>query len=179
MRLPWLYNQAGLALNCLRQQIVLVPQEPHFWSRSILENFRFSYPDISFEQVVKSCQIAGADDFISELPDKYQTMMGEFGANLSGGQRQRLAIARAIVSDPPILILDESTGSLDPVAEAQLLDRLLTYRHGKTTIVISHRPRVILRADWVVLLDGGTVKLQGHPEELRQISGSHLDFLTP
>lgn len=110
-----------------------MPQETHFWSRSILENFGFSYPDISFEQVVKSCQIAGADDFISELPDKYQTVLGEFEANLSGGQRQRLAIARAIVSDLPILILDESTGSLDPVAEAQLLDCLLTYRHGRTT----------------------------------------------
>ncbi|MCY7390303.1 MAG: peptidase domain-containing ABC transporter, partial [Leptolyngbyaceae cyanobacterium CAN_BIN12] len=145
-----LYNQSDLALTCLRQQVVLVPQEPHFWSRSILENFRFSYPDVAFEQIVKACQIAGADDFISELPDKYQTVLGEFGANLSGGQKQRLAIARAIVANPPILILDESTGSLDPVAETQLLDRLLEDRRGKTTILISHRPRVIVRSDWVV-----------------------------
>ncbi len=75
-------------------QIVLVPQEPHFWSRSILENFPFSYPEVTFEQVVKACQIAGADEFISELPDKYQTVLGEFGANLSGGQKPRLAIAK-------------------------------------------------------------------------------------
>jgi ABC-type bacteriocin/lantibiotic exporter with double-glycine peptidase domain len=173
------YNQSDLALTCLRQQVVLASQEPHFWSRSILENFRFSYCDISLEEVVKACQITGADDFISELPDKYQTVLGEFGANLSGGQKQRLAIARSIVSNPPILILDESTGSLDPIAEAKVLDRLLENRQGKTTILISHRPRVILRSDWIVLLDKGKLKLQGNPAELSQIAGEHLDFLTP
>ncbi|MEO0014638.1 MAG: hypothetical protein RLZZ535_3027, partial [Cyanobacteriota bacterium] len=89
------YNQQDLSLECLRQQVVLVPQEPHFWSRSIIDNLRFCYPHATFEQIVKSCQIADADQFISELPDKYQTVLGEFGANLSGGQKQRLAIARA------------------------------------------------------------------------------------
>ncbi len=173
------YNQSDLALTCLRQQVVLVPQEPHFWSRSILENFRFSYCDISLEEIVKACQITGADDFISELPDKYQTVLGEFGANLSGGQKQRLALARSIASEPPILILDESTGSLDPIAEAKVLDRLLEHRQGKTTVMISHRPRVILRSDWIVLLDKGKLKLQGNPKELSQIAGEHLDFLTP
>lgn len=173
------YNQSDLARTCLRQQVVLVPQEPHFWSRSILENFRFSYPDSSFEQVVAACQITGADDFISEFPGKYQTVLGEFGANLSGGQKQRLAIARAIVANPPVLILDESTGSLDPIAEMKLLNQLMEYRQGKTTILISHRPRVILRSDWVVFLDRGTLKLQGSPEELCKIAGDHLDFLTP
>jgi len=172
-----LYNQQDLSLECLRQQVVLVPQEPHFWSRSIIENFNFSYPQISFEDIVKACQIAGADEFISKLPDKYQTVLGEFGANLSGGQRQRLAIARAIVTDPPILVLDESTGALDPVSEAQVLDRLLYYRQGKTTIMISHRPKVIQRADWIVLLENGRLKIQGIPEELRKLPGEHLDFL--
>lgn len=172
-----IYNQQDLSLECLRQQVVLVPQEPHFWSRSIIDNFRFSYHDISFENIVKACQIAGADEFISKLPDKYQTVLGEFGANLSGGQRQRLAIARAIVTEPPVLILDESTGALDPVSESQLLDRLLAYRQGKTTIMISHRPQVIKRADWIVLLENGRLKTQGTPEELRQIPGEHLSFL--
>jgi len=172
-----LYNQQDLSLECLRQQVVLVPQEPHFWSRSIIDNFRFSYPHISFEQIVRACQIAGADEFISKLPDKYQTVLGEFGANLSGGQRQRLAIARAIVTDPPVLILDESTGALDPVSEAQVLDTLLDSRQGKTTIMISHRPKVIQHADWIVLLEQGRLKIQGTPQVLRQIAGDHLDFL--
>jgi ABC-type bacteriocin/lantibiotic exporter with double-glycine peptidase domain len=172
-----IYNQQDLSLECLRQQVVLLPQEAHFWSRSIIENFRFSYPDVSFEQIVKACQIAGADEFISELPDKYQTVLGEFGANLSGGQKQRLAIARSIVTDPPILILDESTGALDPVSEARILEQLFAHRQGKTTILISHRPKVIVRADWIVMLEKGELKVQGTPDQLRSMAGEHLDFL--
>lgn len=173
------YNQADLAVSCLRQQVVLVTQDSHFWSRSILENFRFSCPEATFEQVVWACQIVGADDFISELPDKYQTVLGEFGANLSGGQKQRLAIARALVSNPPILILDESTSALDPISEMKLLDQLLEFRQGRTTLLISHRPRVVLRSDWVVLMDRGNLKLQGTPKELSQIPGEHLPFVIP
>lgn len=99
------------------------------------------------------------------------------GANLSGGQRQRLTIARAIVNDPPILILDESTGALDPVSESLVLDKVLYHRSCKTTIMISHRPKVIQRADWIVLLESGRLKISGTKEELRQIRGEHLDFL--
>jgi ATP-binding cassette subfamily C protein len=173
-----IYNQQDLSLDSLRQQVILVPQEAHFWSRSIIENFRLGSPHVTFEEIVKACQIAEADEFISTLPDKYQTVLGEFGANISGGQRQRLAIARAIVNNPPILILDESTAGLDPVSEAQVLDQLLYHRQGKTTIMISHRPRVINRADWIVLLDRGKLKLQGSLEELKVQPGEHLDFLT-
>ncbi|MBI4739689.1 MAG: peptidase domain-containing ABC transporter [Oscillatoriophycideae cyanobacterium NC_groundwater_1537_Pr4_S-0.65um_50_18] len=170
------YNQQDLALDCLRQQIALVPQEPHFWSRSIVENFRFSDPHIPFDRIVQACEIVGADEFISQLPDKYQTVLGEFGANLSGGQRQRLAIARAILNNPPILIMDESTGALDPASETEVLDRVLSHRRGKTTILISHRPNVIERADWIVMLDRGHVQIQGTPQELRHQSGDHLKF---
>jgi ATP-binding cassette subfamily C protein len=174
-----LYNQQDLSLDCLRQQVVLVPQEPHFWSRSIMENFRLGAPFVTFEQIVRACKVAEADEFISKLPDKYQTILGEFGANLSGGQRQRLAIARAIVTDPPILILDESTGGLDPVSEAQVLDQLFEHRRGETTILITHRPKVVNRADWIILLDQGKLKIQGTLSELLSQPGDHINFLIP
>jgi len=174
-----MYNLPDLALDCLRQQVILIPQEPHFWSRSILANFRLGAPHATFEEIVNACQLARIDDFISKLPDKYHTVLGEFGANISGGQRQRLAIARAIVTNPPVLILDESTANLDPLSEAQVLDKLLFHRQGKTTILISHRPRVINRADWVVLLEQGNLKMQGSLEDLRSQPGDHFDFLTP
>ncbi len=171
------YNIEDISLDCLRSQVVLVPQDPHFWSRSIIDNFHLIDPKISFEKIVKACQIAEADEFISNLPSRYQTVLGEFGANLSGGQRQRLTIARAIVNDPPILILDESTGALDPVSETKILNNLLQHRQGKTTILISHRPRVIQRADWIVLLEKGRLKIQGTPEKLQQQPGDHLNFI--
>jgi ATP-binding cassette subfamily B protein/ATP-binding cassette subfamily C protein len=172
------FNIQDISLDCLRQQVVYVPQEPHFWSRSILENFRLGMPYIAFEDIVKACQIADADSFISQLPNKYQTVLGEFGANLSGGQRQRLAIARGILNNPPVLILDEATAGLDPVSEAHVLDRLLEYRQGKTTILITHRPSVVNRADWIVLLDKGQVKLQGSLETFLAQKGDHLKFLS-
>ncbi len=174
-----MYNLQDLSIDCLRQQVVLVPQEPHFWSRSIIDNFRLGSPHVTFESIVSACQIADADDFISRLPDKYQTVLGEFGANISGGQRQRLAIARAIVTAPPILILDESTAGLDPVSESLVLNQLLYHRQGQTTILISHRPRVINRADWIVLLNQGKLVVQGSLEQLNNQPGDHLDFLTP
>jgi ATP-binding cassette subfamily C protein len=173
------FNLPDLAIDSLRRQVVLVPQEPHFWSRSIIENFRLGTPEVSFEQIIHVCQITGADEFISRLPEKYQTVLGEFGADLSGGQRQRLAIARALINDPPILILDESTAGLDPVSESQVLDELLSYRQGKTTILISHRPRVISRADWIVLLDQGKLITYGPLSDLSSKVGEHLEFLTP
>ncbi|MFY7803007.1 MAG: peptidase domain-containing ABC transporter [Limnoraphis robusta] len=174
-----IYNQQDLSLDCLRQQVVLVPQDAHFWSRSIIENFQLGHPGIPFEAIVHACKIAGADEFISQLPEKYQTVLGEFGASISGGQRQRLAIARAIVTNPSILILDESTASLDPLSESEILYRLLQQRQGKTTILISHRPRVINQADWIILLDEGLLKLQGELSKLQSLPGEHLPFLTP
>ena len=173
------YNLRDIDLECLRQQVVLIPQEAHFWSRSILDNFRFAYPEANFEAIVEACRIALADGFISELPDQYHTVLGEFGANLSGGQKQRLAIARALLANPEVLILDESTSALDPVLEGEVLEQLLAHRRGSTTILISHRPRVVLRADYVVYLERGTVRFQGHPKELLALPGQHQEYLRP
>jgi ATP-binding cassette subfamily C protein len=174
-----LYNLQDLALECLRQQVVLVPKDAYFWNRSIVENFRLGSPYVNFEQIVQACQIAGADEFISKMPEKYQTILGEFGANISGGQRQKLAIARAILIDPAILILDESTSELDPVSEAKILDQLFQHRQGKTTILITHCPKVINRADWIIFIDQGRLKLAGSWEYLRTKPGDHLDFIIP
>ena len=171
------YNQQDLDLECLRTQVVLVPQEAYFWSRTIVDNFRWSVPSASFEQIVQVCRLAGADEFISQMPNKYNTILGEFGANISGGQRQRLALARAMVSDPPILLLDESTSALDPMTEAQVLTQILEHRQGKTTIMISHRPPVIVRSDWIVLLEAGNIAMQGTLAELTAIPGKHQEFL--
>ena len=155
------YNQADLPLDCLRQQIILVPQDPHFWSRSILENFRFVFPAVDFTRIVEACEITGADQFISELPDKYQTVLGEFGANLSGGQKQRLALARGLIADPPVIILDEATDSLDASSEDEVMNNLLENRRGKTTILISHRADVIRRADHAVVIKKGVIAWSG------------------
>ena len=162
------YSGRDLEIGNLRKQVVLVPQDSVLFNRSICDNFRFAEPEISFEQIVAACRLSLADDFIRELPDGYQTIVGEFGTNLSGGQRQRLAIARALISEPAILILDESTSALDPVLENRLLDQLLQHRQGKTTLFVSHRPSMILRAEWIIYLDGGRVRAQNDPSLLRK-----------
>lgn len=162
-----IYNLPDIPLDCLRKQVVFVPSETQFWSRSILDNLRLTNPELSFQEVVLACQITGADEFISQLPEKYQTQLHELGYNLSTGQRQQLAIARGIVNDPPVLILDESTAYLDGKAESQLLEQLFYQRQDKTTLVITHKPQVIRRADWVIWLEKGQVKMAGTPEELR------------
>ncbi|NDC34976.1 MAG: peptidase domain-containing ABC transporter [Synechococcaceae bacterium WB9_2_112] len=172
------YSSVDLDPASLRQQVVLVPQETTFLNRTIFENFVFTHPGIRFEQVQQLCALTLADDFIRELPDGYQTVLGEFGVNLSGGQRQRLALARALVGDPAVLILDESTSALDPVLEGRLIERLLDHRRGATTLVISHRPGLIVRCDWIVYLERGQVRAQNTPGQLRATPGV-APFLQP
>jgi ABC-type bacteriocin/lantibiotic exporter with double-glycine peptidase domain len=164
------YSSIDLDIDSLRRQVVLVPQDSIMFNRSIYDNFSFAHPHIDFSQVVEACRLALADDFIRELPEGYQTILGEFGANLSGGQRQRLAIARALIGRPSILILDESTSALDPVLESKLMDNLLGNRQGLTTLLISHRPSVIMRSDWIIYLERGRVKEQNYPSALRESS---------
>lgn len=155
----------NLPLACLRQQVALVPQEAFFLHRSIVENFRLAAPNATVADIVAVCEMAGADEFIRQMPQQYDTVLGAVGANISGGQRQRLAIARALLNNPPLLILDESTANLDPLTETDVLERVLAHRRGRTTILISHRPQVICHADFIVVLDQGRLQFSGQPQE--------------
>ena len=173
------HSLQDLPLDCLRQQVVLVPQDGFFFHRSIIDNFRLGAPNLTFDQIVSACKIARAHEFVSQFPEQYDTVLGAVAANISGGQKQRLAIARAIVNDPSVLILDESTANLDPVSEAEVLQGLLEHRQGKTTILISHRPKVIGCADWIVLLEQGKLEFNGSLKDFREAGGEHLEFLSP
>lgn len=171
------HNLRDLSTECVRQQIVLVSQTNQFWSRSILENFQVCAPKATYKEIIAACQITGADTFVKNLPEGYLTILGEFGSNLSGGQLQRLAIARALVLKPAILILDESTSALDPISEAKLLQKLIEHRKGHTTVLISHRSSVNRIVDWVAVINNGEAEIAGPPEYLLTQDGGHLQFL--
>jgi ATP-binding cassette subfamily C protein len=173
------YDIQNLPLDCLRQQTTLVPQEATFLTRSIIDNLRLGKADATLDEIISALKIADAYDFIDTFPEKYNTIIGAFSANLSGGQKQRIAIARAVLQNPPILILDESTANLDPPTEAIVLDNILTHRQGKSTILISHRPRVINRADWIIFMEQGKLKFQGSIEDFRESMTEHLNFINP
>jgi subfamily B ATP-binding cassette protein MsbA len=155
----------------LRAQIGLVPQETILFGVSVGENIAYGRPGATPEEIESAAKAANAHDFIMELPEGYDTLVGERGASLSGGQRQRIAIARALLRDPRILILDEATSALDTESERLVqaaLDRLMD---GRTTFVIAHRLSTIQHADRIVVLKEGTLVEQGSHEELLARNG--------
>ena len=156
----------SLSLNDLRTAVGIVFEETFLFHDSVFDNIAFAQPDASPEVVERAAILAGAHDFILELPHGYATILGERGYSLSGGQRQRIAIARAIVSDPRILVLDDATSAVDPSKEHEIRQAMATVMKGRTTIVIAHRAGTIALADSVVLLDGGRVVAVGTHEEL-------------
>lgn len=150
----------------LREAIAYVPQETSLFHRTIAENIAYGKPDATPEEIERAAKLANADVFIQELPDGYETMVGERGVKLSGGQRQRIAIARAILKDAPILVLDEATSALDSESEALIQDALNTLMKGRTSIVIAHRLSTVASLDRIVVLENGEIVEQGKHNEL-------------
>lgn len=155
-----------LTLGDLRSAIGIVFEETFLFHDSVRDNIAFSRPDAGPDVIERAARLAGAHDFIMDLPEGYQTILGERGYSLSGGQRQRIAIARAIVSDPRVLVLDDATSAVDPSKEHEIREAMATVMKGRTTIVIAHRPGTIALADTVILLDEGRAVAIGTHEGL-------------
>ena len=157
----------------LRNNIAYVPQESSLFHRSIFENIAYGRPEASHEEVVRAAVLANADEFIRELPNGYDTLVGERGVKLSGGQRQRIAIARAILKDAPILVLDEATSALDSESEALIQEALANLMKGRTSIVVAHRLSTIAGLDKIVVLSNGKIMEQGSHYELLEQGGAY------
>jgi ATP-binding cassette subfamily B protein len=154
--------------EAVRQRIAVVPQETVIFSGSLLDNIRFGKPDASETDIRAAAEAARVDDFAAKLPQAYETEVGERGVTLSGGQRQRIAIARAILRDAPILLLDEATNSLDAESEALIQEALEKLTTGRTTLVIAHRLATVRNAGRILVLDGGKVVAEGTHAQLMQ-----------
>ena len=155
-----------LNLDDLRRATGIVFQDSFLFSNTVAANIAFGVPDATPDQITAAAKIAIADEFICELPDQYESMVGEHGSNLSGGQRQRLAIARAIVTNPSILLLDDATASVDPDTEHEIREAMVAAMHDRTTIVVSNRLSTLSRTDRIVVLQHGTISDVGTHEEL-------------
>ena len=161
----------GVELRCaslaaLRQRVGIVPQDATLFSTSALENIRYGQPDAADAEVVAAAKAAFAHDFISALPEGYNTFLGERGVRLSGGQRQRISIARALLKNPPLLLLDEATSALDAESERMVQAALESAMSGRTTLVIAHRLATVQRADRIVVMDGGRIVDIGSHDQL-------------
>jgi ATP-binding cassette, subfamily B, bacterial len=163
-------------LKSLRSQIAVVLQEPFLFPMSIAENIAYARPHASRADIETAAQAANAHAFIERLPRGYDTIVGERGATLSGGERQRLSVARAILKDAPILILDEPTSAIDAVTEASLLDAIERLMQGRTTIIIAHRMSTIASADWIVALEHGRIVDCGSQDELLRRGGVYARY---
>ncbi len=160
-----------LKVKSLREHISIVPQEVHLFGTSIKDNIKYGNINATDEEIMSAAIDANAHDFISEIPESYDAMIGEKGVKLSGGQRQRLAIARAILKNPKILLLDEATSSLDSESEAQVQDALYRLMKGRTTFVIAHRLSTVQHADRILVMDKGKIVEDGTHQELLTIGG--------
>ncbi len=166
-----------LTIESLRAQIGVVLDEPFLFSVSIRDNIAYGRPDAPLEEIEAAARAAGAAEFIDQLRDGYDTIVGERGYTLSGGQRQRVAIARTLLVNPPILVLDDATSAVDVQVEQEIHDALRTLMEGRTTLIVAHRLSTIGLADRVVLLDGGRIVADGTHAQLLQTTPLYVDVL--
>jgi subfamily B ATP-binding cassette protein MsbA len=172
------FDLATVRLSSYRQQLGVVLQETFLFDGTIKENVVFSRPGATEQQWREACRIARVDEFAEKFPEGYDTIVGERGVKLSGGQRQRISIARAILADPRILILDEATSSLDSESEAMIQAGLAFLMKGRTTFVIAHRLSTIRRADQILVVEGGLIVERGNHDELYSLGGRYYDLYT-
>jgi ABC-type multidrug transport system fused ATPase/permease subunit len=165
-----------VTLTSLRRQIGVISQDPFLFSATVRENLAFGRPEATEDELVHAARLAQAHEFVERLPDGYDTVIGERGITLSGGQRQRLAIARALVLDPRILILDDATASVDAATEAKIRTGLREAMRGRTTIIIAHRLSTIALADEIVVLEDGRVAARGTHDELVETSSVYREI---
>ncbi|MGH2860683.1 MAG: ABC transporter ATP-binding protein, partial [Solirubrobacteraceae bacterium] len=166
-----------ITVESLRQQVGVVLDEPFLFSVSIRDNIAYGRPDAPLDEVRAAARAAGAERFIEHLPEGYETVVGERGYTLSGGQRQRIAIARTLLVNPPILVLDDATSAVDVQVEQEIHEALKTLMQGRTTLIVAHRLSTIGLADRVVLLDGGAVVADGTHAELMESSSLYVEVL--
>jgi len=169
---------ATVKLSSYRTQLGVVLQETFLFDGTIRENVAFSKPDATEEEILAACRIARVDEFAESFEQKYDTVVGERGVRLSGGQKQRVSIARAILADPRILILDEATSSLDSESEALIQEGLRYLMRGRTTFVIAHRLSTIRRADQILVVEAGRIIERGTHESLYALRGRYYDLYT-
>jgi subfamily B ATP-binding cassette protein MsbA len=165
-------------LDSYRTQLGVVLQDTFLFDGSIEENIAFARPGATKQQILEACRIARVDEFAENFEKKYDTVVGERGVKLSGGQRQRVSIARAILADPRILILDEATSSLDSESEALIQEGLKYLMKGRTTFVIAHRLSTIRRAEQILVIEAGRVVERGTHESLYALNGRYWDLYT-